>query len=114
MPHKSFIFALFVYILQALLPVLVMAQENEGSAVKQDDNMVVKVVDGHKFRVPEDMPIEKKDGIIAPMEISEYISRKFAKLEKRVEGMEISMKEIEDRLNSLQGDAGLVAEGDGS
>ena len=108
MSHRSTTFLLFAYILLGLSPVLAIAQDEEGSVAKQDDNMVVKVVDGHKFRVPEDMPIEKKDGIIAPMETSEYISKKFAKLEKKVEGMEISIKEIEDRLNSLQGDAGLV------
>ncbi len=57
----------------------------------------VKTKEGLIFRVPEDMPIEKRGGIIAPIPFDEYVSRKL-KL------MSDDLNEIKVRLDKIEGE----------
>lgn len=93
---KSIFLIIFLFIF--LFP-LVSVGADKGEF---EDNTVVKTVDGLKFRVPEDRPIEKKDGIIAPMEIDKYVAMKFLKAEERFVSIEESIKRIEEDLTLIK------------
>ncbi len=54
--------------------------------------------EGLTFRVPEDMPIEKRDGIMAPIPFDEYMYGKFKQLEKKMQGLEEKIAQLEKML----------------
>src|SRR6185503_2251206 len=54
----------------------------------------VTTKEGLKFSVPSDMPIETKDGIVAPVPFEEYLYFKFRKMEER-------MTVLENRLTDM-------------
>lgn len=91
----------------AILVILtfVCAVSYAGEQEEFEYKTVIKEVAGHRFDVPEDMPIERKDGIIAPIAIDKYIALKFSRLEKkldiRFEKIEESIKELEQDLKAL-------------
>ncbi|MFH1478832.1 MAG: hypothetical protein ABIG92_03545 [Candidatus Omnitrophota bacterium] len=91
---------------------------------------VIKNVNGIKFEVVEDRPIEKRDGIIAPMPLDKYVAMKCAmirkdmkemntavedmkakldaQLEGRMDGLEERLKKIEDFIEKLKGSLKLI------
>ena len=82
------------------------ARAEEGAAEKirkmnyEYGNVTTK--EGLTFRVPEDMPIEKRDGILAPLPFDEYTFRKFKLLEERIRSLESKITLLEARLNALE------------
>ncbi|MBU1061783.1 MAG: hypothetical protein KJ952_03555 [Candidatus Omnitrophica bacterium] len=72
--------------------------------VAGEDEPVVKTVDGLRFEVPEDRPIEKKHGIVAPMELDKYVAFKFSKVEKRLDKIEDFINKAEEDLRLLKED----------
>lgn len=56
---------------------------------------IVKTKDGHIFRVPKDMPIQRKDGLTLPMNSEEYFLNKF-------EDLKNEMEVINERLDALE------------
>lgn len=62
----------------------------------------VTTPEGLTFRVPEDMPIEKRNGIVAPVPFEEYIYGKFRKLDARVHKLEKTTANMEERLTALE------------
>lgn len=77
----------------------------KGFCQQQDDidegfeyKTVIKTVDGINFEVPEDRPIERRDGIIAPMALDKYVALKIHRLEKRLNKIENSIRKIEEDL----------------
>ena len=48
----------------------------------------VKTPEGLAFRVPEDMPIEKRGGILAPIPFDEYMYGKFKQLDERLNAID--------------------------
>ena len=59
----------------------------------------VKTKEGLIFRVPEDMPIETRGGIQAPIPFDEYIYRKFKQTETRLQSLERKIDRIEAKLS---------------
>ncbi len=59
-----------------------------------DPVTVKKTESGLHFQVPADWPIEKRGGVMAPIPIEEYLSRKF-------KGIETQIQALEQRLNGL-------------
>ena len=55
--------------------------------------------DGLNFRVPEDMPIEKRAGIEAPIPFDEYMYGKFKQLDSRLDSIEKKLDNIESLLS---------------
>ncbi|MFH1996086.1 MAG: hypothetical protein ABIJ27_03700 [Candidatus Omnitrophota bacterium] len=68
----------------------------------REENLVVKTKDGLHFMLPEDWPVEKKDGIVVPMTIYEYVHLKLKKLDGR-------LKEMEGRISGIEQVAGDTA-----
>lgn len=56
----------------------------------------VTTKDGLTFRVPEDMPIEKRGGIEAPIPFDEYMYGKFKQMDTRLQRMEAQLQKIQD------------------
>lgn len=69
-----------------------------SSDTKYSGGLVTKTVDGLHFAVPPDMPIEKKNSIVAPMQLSEYVSVKFDNLQDRVAKIEEAVNKIYQEL----------------
>lgn len=80
------------------------AQQQEDAEEEFEYKAVIKTVGGINFEVPEDRPIEKKDGIIAPMALDKYVALKIHRMEKRLNSLEESMKNIEKELISIKQD----------
>lgn len=56
-------------------------------------------IKGLKFNVPEDWPIEKRNGIIAPIPIGEYITIKFEAVEEKFQAIK---DELLDKFDEVQ------------
>ncbi|MBI3011070.1 MAG: hypothetical protein HYY58_01065 [Candidatus Omnitrophica bacterium] len=82
------------------------AEDRAGERV----DMVLKTKEGLHFKVPPDWPVEKRDGVVAPIPIEEYMFRKFSAMESRlraleqqVGAMELRIRVLEEELNKQQG-----------
>lgn len=61
---------------------------------------IVKTKSGHIFRIPKDMPIEKRDGLIIPLSTEEYFLKKFDALEKKVETLSEKVNMLEEKIRT--------------
>jgi len=82
--------------------VVVLAEEQNTAAVDEEaakglrfrtEGTIVKTEKGLHFMVPEDWPVEKRDGIVIPVPVDEYVQAKFKLIEAR-------LKTIEERLDA--------------
>jgi hypothetical protein len=69
---------------------------------KNFDYQTVTTKEGLNFRVPEDMPIQKKDGIVAPVPFDEYMYGKFKKMDARLDHIEQQLTSIEKTLQEMK------------
>jgi len=65
-----------------------------GLRLREKEGNVIKTKQGLHFMLPEDWPVEKKDGMINPIPIQEYLYTKFKKLESRLDTVEEQLNEI--------------------
>ena len=81
------------------------ADDSERGKVEEDmKNYGFKTVttpDGLHFNVPEDMPIQKKDGIVAPLPFDEYLYYKFRKMEEKLSEMDKKLDALTDEVKKL-------------
>lgn len=63
---------------------------------------VVKTKDGLHFNLPADWPVEKRDGVVAPIPMEEYLGRKFSTLENRVHLLEGQAGSLDLRLRVME------------
>ena len=63
---------------------------------------VLKSRDGLHFQLPTDWPVEKRNGVVGPIPIEEYVSRKFATLEKRLQTLEQQVSVFDLRMRVLE------------
>lgn len=76
---------------------------------EEDPNFQYQTVttkEGLTFRVPEDMPIERRGGIQAPIPFDEYMYGKFKQMDTRLQRMETLLERIESLLEE-SGDGSL-------
>lgn len=89
----------------AALLLLVLAVPAARGADEETDaaaSTMVRTSDGLKFVVPPDWPIEKRNGIVAPIPIEEYLNRKFSGLERKVQALEEKVSALESKLSVLE------------
>lgn len=82
------------------------AQDNDARG-KDESNFKYNTVttpEGLVFRVPEDMPIEKRGGILAPIPFDEYTYGKFKQLDTRLAAIDARLERIEALIASLKAD----------
>jgi hypothetical protein len=84
-----------------------LAQDEEGL---DDDATRVVTQQGLHFKLPEDWPIEKRNGVVAPIPVEEYLSSKTKLLESRIHtleqqlsSMDLRMLVLEEKLSSQRG-----------
>lgn len=58
----------------------------------------VTTPEGLTFRIPEDMPIEKRNGIQTPIPFDEYMYGKFKQMENRLNSMDAKLDAIQKLL----------------
>jgi hypothetical protein len=63
----------------------------------------VTTKEGLTFRVPEDMPIESRGGIQAPIPFDEYMYGKFKQMDGRLARIEAQLQKIEELLEEEGG-----------
>ena len=80
----------------AWIPTAAQAEEEEQSPT------VVRTSDGLKFAVPPDWPIEKRNGVVGPIPIEEYLGRKFGALDKKVQALEQKVGALESKVSALE------------
>ena len=89
-----FIWFLFICAASPVLAGQDSTGDKEGSDNFQYRTVVTK--EGLHFRVPEDMPIEKRGGIEAPIPFDEYMYSRFQQIDKRLKNMEAMLKDMHD------------------
>ena len=80
------------------------AADTEDTTGERRGNFPYKTVttpEGLTFRVPYDMPIEKRGGIVAPIPFDEYAYGKFGAMEKRLGALEARMSRAEELLKKI-------------
>lgn len=70
------------------------AEEDEGVDYKA---RTVNAKEALQFRIPEDMPVETKGGVVSRASTEEYIYIKFKQLDKKLKGIEEKI----DRLTKI-------------
>ncbi|MBI3322553.1 MAG: hypothetical protein HYZ94_02615 [Candidatus Omnitrophica bacterium] len=90
-------FCLLFFVLVLAVPAW--ADEKEESAA------TVKSSDGLHFIVPPDWPIERRNGIVGPVPIEEYMAKKFGALNKRLDALEKKIGALESKVTALENEA---------
>ncbi len=106
------------YILLILMLVSIFPLSADGSDVEYSEEYnnttVVKTVDGIRFQVPEDRPIERGEGYIRPMPLDAYVSMKFSKLESRLQAMEGAINTLTSDVSSIKEDMKALKKASGA
>ena len=55
----------------------------------------VKTQEGLNYRIPEDMPIESRNGIQAPIPFDEYMYSKFKAIDNKLQNMDEKLDHLE-------------------
>ena len=81
-----------------------------GPARADDSALVRKTVKGITFTVPEDWPIEERNGAVGPIPIEEYLARKFSaiqaqlqKLDQQLSGLDLRLRVVEQAAEARNG-----------
>jgi len=75
-----------------------------GAAEKREagGGSVVKTEDGLRFKLPPDWPVEKRNGIVSPIPVEEYLSKKFSAVESRLQQLEQQVVAADLRLRTME------------
>ena len=80
-----------------------LTQTEEAEIRKEASNFKYNTVttkEGLLFRVPEDMPVETRNGIQAPIPFDEYMYGKFKQMDERLKSIETKLDHIEKLMTS--------------
>ncbi len=78
-----------------------MTEEQNNQLIEETKNYKFKTVttkEGFNFNIPEDMPIETRAGITAPIPFDEYMYFKFKKVEERLVVIEKKIDDLQQML----------------
>ena len=89
------------------------ADDSERTQVEEDlKNYGFKTVttpEGLHFNVPDDMPIQKKDGLVAPLPFDEYLYYKFRKMDEKLSEMGKKIDKLQESVDSLTKKIGAMS-----
>jgi len=80
------------------MPGSVRADEPENQATL----LTTKRLKGLKFQVPEDWPIEKRDGVVGPIPIEEYLAQKFNKVHEQLAAIQTAIQLLSERVEKIE------------
>src|SRR5207245_1138350 len=69
---------------------------------KPSASTVMKTHDGLNFQLPPDWPVEKRNGVVGPIPIEEYLSKKFEAVDARMRALEQQLTSLELRLRAVE------------
>ena len=81
----------------------ILTEEQNKQLLEETKDYKFKTVtteEGLHFNIPEDMPIERRAGVVAPMPFDEYMYFKFKKLEERLVVIEKKIDDLQQMLIS--------------
>ena len=61
-----------------------------------------KTEDRLHFQLPADWPVEKRNGVMGPIPIEEYLAKKFGAIESRLQSIEQRVNGFDVRLRALE------------
>ncbi len=93
--------AMTLFLVQSAFALTDEQKKEIGDEAKNFQYNIVTTKSGLQYRVPEDMPIEKRGGIEAPIPFDEYSYSKFKKIDARLQNIEDSLARIEKTIASL-------------
>lgn len=99
--HRFFL----VLILSVLVPSFARADAAEdvdktAEEFKKYQFETITTKEGLRFEVPPDMPIQRKDGLVQPVEFNQYLYVKFKMMEERIGKLEKQIDEMQKKLFS--------------
>lgn len=70
----------------------------------QDQEAIIetRTQQGLHFELPPDWPVEKRNGVLAPIPMEEYLSRKLKGIDGRIEAMEQLLNAMDLRLRVME------------
>ena len=77
----------------------------------QGDVTVEKTAERLHFKVPPDWPVERRNGILMPIPIEEYLARKFKALETSTQALEQQVNGLDLRLRVVEEESKKVHRG---
>lgn len=101
---RNFLFFFIVLTLALGRCFSVWAAERERRAESEPITFTYRNVttkQGLTFRVPEDMPIEYRDGMVAPIPFDEYMYGKFKQMDFRMQRIESKLERVIRKLSAL-------------
>lgn len=75
-----------------------MAVDKEGKA----ESVTVKTKEGLHFTLPADWPVQRRNGVVTPVPIEEYLAQKFSAIEKRLQALENQTASMDLRLRLME------------
>ena len=100
----GFLALVLILALTGIRPLLA-EEASTTKAESEDINFKYKTVttkEGLVFRVPEDMPLETRNGIMAPIPFDEYMYSKFKQVDTKLKDVNDKLDRIEKKIDSLQ------------
>ena len=70
--------------------------------LKENGFQDVTTKEGLKFRIPSDMPIEKRSGLVAPVPFDEYLYIKFKKIDEKVAEVDKKITNMDKKIDRLE------------
>jgi len=67
-----------------------------------DDTVTVRTEGAHRLLLPNDWPVEQKDGLVNPVPIEHYLSMKFSQVASRLDEVAQRMASMDQRLRNVE------------
>ena len=78
--------------------------EPQGAEMITDDEMAVRTEGAHRFLLPKDWPVERRDGHLSPITVEAYLSMKFRQIKHKFSQTDQRLEELERRIAELEQD----------
>lgn len=99
----SKLFRAFVVLVSVCGAVLVFRDSVSAEEITEKERATVrKTYEKLHFELPPDWPIEKRNGMVAPIPVEEYLAHKFKALDQRFQGLEQRVNGLELRFRVLE------------
>ena len=101
--NRRFIFLFLILGFLTSVNAFGLTKEEADEIRKEATNFKYNTVttkEGLNFRVPEDMPVETRNGIQSPIPFDEYMYGKFKQIENRLNSIDAKLNNIEAMLTA--------------
>lgn len=71
-------------------------------ATLSDDTVTVRTEGAHRLLLPNDWPVEQKDGLVNPVPVEQYLGMKFERVASRLDEIMQRMAAMDQRLRHVE------------